>query len=200
MSRPTVPSVSEEWYRELAVTQPGDDKRGWPLLILLGALGSAFGRLHDVVRDTNAGLGWTGPLDPARCPGWALPWLAQFAGVKLTPGMAEAQQRAQITAPPAYERGTRAGMTAAVQATLTGTKSVTILERASGDPYALTVVVRTSETPDTAAAQAAALAQKPIGLILTFVVSNAPIYDEATRTYDGVTSATYDAATIADVT
>jgi hypothetical protein len=186
--RPNVPDVAERWYDELKVTQPGDEGRGWPLLKILGACGSAFGRLHDVVRDTDAGLGWTMLLDPARCPGWALPWLAQFAGVKLVKTATEAEQRAQITAPPSFERGTKVGMQKAVAATLTGAKSVTVLERVGGDPYGLTVIVRTSETPNPAAAQAAAMSQKPIGLLLTFVVSDVTVVDALTGSVDAQTN------------
>jgi hypothetical protein len=78
-------------------------------------------------------------------------------------------------------------MQAAVAATLTGSQSVSVLERVGGDPYALTVVVRTSETPDSAATLAAAMTQKPIGLILTLVVSNATIIDSLTGTIDALT-------------
>jgi hypothetical protein len=196
--RPTVPDVAERWYQELAVTQPGDDERDWPLLKILGACGSAFGRLHDVVRDTDAGLGWTMLLDPARCPGWALPWLAQFAGVKLVTGSSEAQQRAQITAPPAFNRGTRSGMQAAVAATLTGTKQVRVVERADGDPYRLAVITA-PESPDTAATARAAAAQKPIGLLLNMYVSTTPLLMEYTRPLSAVI-ATIGTATVADVT
>lgn len=199
MARPTVPAVAEQWYGELAVTQPADEQNGWPLLKLLGALGTTFGRLHDIVRDADDGPGWSSVLDPARAPVWALPWLAQFAGVRLTPGLTETQQRAQITTPPPFERGSRQAMIDTVAATLTGTKLVRVLERVGGDAYALTVITRTSETPNAAAAEAAARSQKPIGLILTFLVSDAPLIDEGTRTIDAGT-ATIDAAVLADVT
>lgn len=189
MPRPTVPAVAENLYAELVVSEPGDAQRDWPLLKLLGAVGTTMGRLAEIVRDTDDGLGWTSVLDPDRAPAWALPWLAQFAGVRARVDAApdEATKRALITAPPAFLRGTRAGMTAAVAATLTGSKTVTVLERVGGDPYALTVIVRTSETPNTAATLAAAMSQKPIGLILTLVVSNATVIDAMTGTIDSLT-------------
>jgi hypothetical protein len=80
MARPAVPAVSETWYDELATTQPGDEARGWPFLIFLGGLGHTFGPLHDLVRDTDEGPGWSILLDPARCPAWALiDFFASFA-------------------------------------------------------------------------------------------------------------------------
>src|SRR4051812_29363271 len=105
MPRPTVPQVAEHLYEELAVSQPGDEGRGWPLLILLGALGKALGPPHDLVRDSEDGPGYSALMDPGRTPVWALPYTAQFAGVRLTPGITEAEQRAEITSPPAFQRG-----------------------------------------------------------------------------------------------
>lgn len=198
MARPTVPAVTEHWYDELKTTQPGDEGRDWPFLKLLGGMGAAFGPLHDIVRDTADGPGWTILFDPARCPAWALPWLAQFAGVQLPEGITEAEQRQRIVSPPAFERGTLAGMRAAVSATLTGTRFVRILER-NGTPYQLAVVSRTPETPDPAASERAARSQKPAGLILTYVVSDVPIIDEGSGTIDSIPGGvTIDSTTTGD--
>lgn len=198
-SAPVVPAVAETWYDELQVTQPGDPDRGWPLLILLGALGIAFGPLHDIVRDTDAGPGWSQVMDPDRCPGWALPWLAQFAGVRLTASMPESEQRARITSPPAFERGTRAAMRAAATPYLTGTQQVRIIER-DGGAYNVTVITSTSETPDPAVVEAAVRAQKPAGLLLTYLTSDAPLINEGTLNIDDVpASVTIDNAVIGDV-
>lgn len=200
MTPPVIPAVGEIFYRELAQSQPGDEGRSWPMRHLVGAVATAFcHRLFDIVRDSDDGPGWSSLMDPARCPDWALPWLAQFAGVRLANGLTADQQRAQIATPPPFLRGTRQAMIDMVADTLTGTKTVRVLERVGGDAYALTIATRTSETPDAASAEAAARAQKPIGLILTFVVSDEPLIDEGTRAIDAGT-ATIDAATLADVT
>ncbi len=199
MSRPEVPAAAEVLYAELAVSQPGDDTRGWPLLILLGGIGHALEpRLYDLVRDTDDVPGWTSALSPADAPSWVLAWLAQFAGVRLTPGATEEQQREQITSPPAFERGTAAAMTAAARGTLTGTQQVRFYERNPG-PYDLLVRTSTAETPDPAATLAALRSQKPAGLILTYIVSDEPLINEGTRTIDASTG-TIDTATLADIT
>ena len=68
--------------------------------------------------------------------------------------------------------------------------------------WTLTVVVRTSECPDPAASERAARSQKASGLVMTFVVTDAPIIDEggAAKTIDSAEVAvTYDNATVADV-
>lgn len=120
MTAPTVLPAATELYRELAVAQPGDEARDWPLLKLLGAAATAFApRLYGLVRDRADGRhGWTWLLDPDETEPWALPYLRQFAGVPTLAGLTEDQQRAQITAPPAFLRGTRKGMAAAIMPTL----------------------------------------------------------------------------------
>jgi hypothetical protein len=201
MTRPAVDDTTEILYDELAVTQPADEDAGWPLLILLAAIAAALGELPGLVRDTDDGPGWTGLMDPDRAPAFALPWLAQLAGVRLTTGLPEAEQRAQISAPPAFQRGTPAAMRAAVQNTLTGSRFVDVLERVSGDPYAIEVVVLTGETPDPAASEAAARSQKPAGLILTFTINTGAIINQGSLPIDSVTAGvTIDAATLGDVT
>jgi hypothetical protein len=188
VTRPVVPAVSELLYDELGVTQPGDDTRDWPFLIFLGAVGHALGELHDLVRDTPDGSGWSALLDPDRCPAWALPWLAQFAGVRLTPGLTDSEWRAQITSPPAFRRGTPLGLRDEVQRELTATKAFTLTERYTS-PYTLLAVSYTAETPDPAAAQAAAERQKAAGLILTYRVDPGWSVGQMETAYAGQTLA-----------
>lgn len=95
-------------------------------------------------------------------------------------------------------RGTRRAMLDAVRDTLTGTRYVNILERVGGNAYALTLVTRPSETPDSALTYAAALAQKPLGMALTHTLTESPLIDEGSKTIDTGT-ATIDTATISDV-
>jgi hypothetical protein len=200
MTRPAVPAVTDTWYDELGVSQPADEHLGWPFLIFLAGLGAAFGPLHDIVRDTDEGPGWSSVMDPTRCPGWALPWLAQFAGVNLTPGLSEDEWRAQITSPPAFERGTPAAIRSAVQRHLTGNHTVSIIER-DGSPWRLTVITYTSETVDAGAAERAARSQKPVGLVLTYRVDPGWSVGDLEAVYAGRTIADVEAefATVGDV-
>jgi hypothetical protein len=83
-------------------------------------------------------------------------------------------------------------MTAAIRRTLTGTRYVFLKER-EGSPYRVTAVTRTAETPDVAATLAAALSQKPAGLILTLSSTAVRTWlevDTAGGTWAGV-AATY---------
>jgi hypothetical protein len=165
----TAPAVTEHWLDEFGVVQPGDDQAGSPLRTLLGGMGIAFGPLHDLVRESDEGPGWSQLLDAARAPSWALPWLAQLAGVTLTPGAPADGWREEITSPPAFRRGTPDAIVDATRRTLTGDQRVTLRER-DGGPWQITVITYTAQTPDPAAAERAARSQKPAGLLMTFRV------------------------------
>lgn len=207
MPEPTLSLTGEFLWDEVGVAQLGDDTRGWPARILVGAVAKALGPLFDIVRDTDDGPGWSAVLDPNRIVAMlpetvaqrVLRWLGQFAGQSFPEGMTAAAMAAQIGTPAAFERGTPAGMAQAVAHTLTGNEYVFYRER-EGSPYRVTVVTRTSETPDPAATFAAARTQKPAGLILTHVITDVRTYLEVGtaggNTYAGAaaTYGTYAAA------
>jgi hypothetical protein len=192
MARPTVPDVAEQLYDELGVSQPADESLDWPFLILLAGIASAMGELPSIVRDTDDGPGWSAVLDPPRAPVWALPWLAQFAGVRLTPGLTDDEHRAEITSPPAFQRGTPAAMIATAARYLTGTKLVVFRER-DGSAYRVSISTRTAETPDPAVVEAALRRQKPAGLILAYSVADGPTWPEPTSTWATATGTWQDA-------
>jgi len=158
-------SFAATLYDSMAPLAAQDSIYNWSLLILCNAIGQMYQLVDDWVRDQPAGLGWTILLDLNRCPTYALAWLGQFVGVRIPAGLTDAQQRAWILSTPGWKRGTPAAMVAAVQATLTGTKSVTLVER-DGDPYNLTVKTLTAETPNPTATANAIASQKPAGLVL----------------------------------
>jgi hypothetical protein len=130
-------------------------------------------------------------LDPEACPAWALPWLAQLAGVTLTGSMTEDEQRAAIHELAAQTRGTRAIIRAAAARYLTGSKEVVFRERDGGNPYALEVVTRTGETPDPALVEAAIRAQIPAAIILDFHPIVGWDYQEWTETAAASSDPTY---------
>lgn len=164
-------SFASTLYVALAPLAQQDDDYGWSLLILLNAIGTMFQELDDVERDTVDGPGWSPLLDLDRCPDYALPWLAQFVGVRVLPDSTAAQQRARILATDGWRRGTPAAIVGATKATLTGTQSVVIRERdvsGADPPYTLIVRTLTSETPNATSTLNAILAQKPAGIVLDY--------------------------------
>jgi hypothetical protein len=127
-------------------------------------------------------------FDPNNCPVEALAWLGQFVGVPLenrsvleADAPYYARQRSRIAAHIGFSRGTPAAMRAVLAPLLTGNQTVFFKER-DGDPYTLTVVTRTSETPDAVAARRALLTQKPAGIILNYTTANTRTFAETTAT------------------
>lgn len=185
---PAIPAVSETWYQELAVAQPRDADRGYPLLILLGAFGAAFGPLHDLVRDSDDGVGWSALWDPDRCPAWALPWAAMTLGVELPPGSSEAEQRALLADPPQFKRCTRSAFEDAITATLDAPEQLTVYER-EGTPRRVVAITYTPQTPDPDATLAAAESQTPLHAFLDMRVYDGWDYRQLGAAYSGQTYA-----------
>lgn len=114
----------------------------------------------------------------------------------------EARARQLIKETGGFLRGTPRAMRGVVEPTLTGAKRVRIVERPNGHAYRLLVLTAPSETPDEAATEAAAITQKPAGLVMTYIAAETPIIDEADAdlTIDGVGAAlAIDAVALADV-
>lgn len=167
-------SFAARLYVMLAPVARNDEETGWSLLILCNAIGEMFQLLDDWLRDTPDGPGWSILLDLDRSPPEALPWLAQFVGVRLLAGSTAAEQRTRIASTDGFRRGTPAAMRAAAEATLTGSRTVVFRER-NGDPaitpdyaYYLDVTTYDDQTPDPAATELALLAQKPGGIVLRY--------------------------------
>lgn len=150
MSVPVPKSVAKEILDNLApmLYADGDSPQNGALQIYVGGLSEPlFQEIEDYVSDdpTTGAIGYSAWVDINRAPDAALPWLAQFVGVKLSGGTA-AQQRQQIKDLANFKRGTLAAMKTAAQNFLTGTKVVIIRERFGG-AYLLNVVTYLSQTP-----------------------------------------------------
>lgn len=126
--------------------------------------------IETLIRDTDDGKpGWSSIVDLDRATTDGLSWLAQFVGVVARDGLSDSAQRSWIRAQAGQSRGTLQSIIAAAQLSLTGTKQVIVRERFGG-AYNLTIITRTSETPNSAQTLADILTQKPAGIILTYTV------------------------------
>lgn len=192
-------TAADRFYSRLEPIAGPDPENGLALQGLVAALAGPGQIIDDVVRDSDTHEAWSMVLDPDFSPEWVLPWLAQFPGVRLLPADTVQEQRDRIRQAAGFYRGTVRAIREATQRTLIGTKGVQVLTRASGDRWAMTVITRTSETPDAVVAERDARSQKPVGVVLTFVTTDEPIIDEFTRTIDSIT-AVIDSLTVADVT
>ena len=131
--------------------------------------------------------GWSSLLDPANCPALFLPFLAQFVGAVVPIGLDEDTARAKIEGESAQHRGTTPAVEAAVQRNLTGSQSVTVVERidASGNPnaYWFVVVVRPEEVIDAQALIADVNSVKPGGVQWTLVQVDGFTWSQAIHTW-----------------
>lgn len=196
-------TAADDYYQRLGPLVETDPENGYAVLALADALTSPLGVVHQLVQATDTHEPWALLLDVDNVPEELLPWLAQPAGVRLRPGDTVSQQRARVKAAAGRYAGTDQAMKDEVALTLTSRDPARVMVL-HPSRWTMTVVTRTSDTPDSAASQAAALEQVPGGTILTFVVSDDPIVDEAgvARTIDAIGSAgtTIDATMLADWT
>jgi hypothetical protein len=131
---PVLKSFAQRIYDDLAPLAAMDAGTGYDLAAYVGALGEAFQIVDDLARDQvlaggKIAPGWSQAVDITRCPPNALPWLAQFVGVVVPPSLSDSDTRNYILNAGGWKRGTAASMTAAVQALLTGNKTVIFSER-----------------------------------------------------------------------
>jgi Phage tail protein (Tail_P2_I) len=166
-AEPTLATIAERLRDRTAPLAPDDAAYGFAHAYLCGALGEILREVAEAF-DPDGDIPPIAPLlDPELCPEWALPWLAQFVGVAIPQGATEAQARNLITQALGFRRGTRAAFEAALDAL--GIETAYFRERANGDPYALEIVVPTSELPsDPSVVLPALMSQKPGGIVLTY--------------------------------
>ncbi len=200
--------LAAEVAHELAPLLVKDDENGNVGSHFIAVLTAPIEVIAEAVReDDDDRPGFSLFLDIETCPPEFLPWLLQLKGVRATPGLSEEAARDEGRKAEGLRRGTMtgpAGVGSMEKAAARHTASqdpalVRVLDRVGGDPYATTVITRTSDTPDPAQTLADILSDKVIGEVLTHVISDAPIIDEGTLTIDAATG-DIDTATLADIT
>lgn len=119
------------------------------LEIYLRAVGSMFATVEQLTEGGEDGL-WS-LFDPDLCPAFALPYLAQYVGEILPVGISEPAAREWIKDAPNQRRGTVMSIVRVAQRSLTGERTVQIIERAgvggTDDPDRIIIHTYTSETP-----------------------------------------------------
>jgi hypothetical protein len=180
MSAPATSPFGDRLQERTRPLAPDDAAYGFAHAILCEALSKPFLQVQEVF-DPEGDLPPLAPLlDPALCPDWALPWLAQMVGIVIPTGATPDAARSLIVSVGGFRRGTPAAITAAAGFYLTGTKTVYFRERDGGSAYRLEVVTLTAETPNPAQTQAAILASKPAGIILSYRTVDSWDYQQMT--------------------
>ena len=165
----------------------------------IGALGSMFDPLYGIVLDTPAAdptqtdvPGWGQIFDVDACPTPYLPYLGQFVGVALPPGIADADARTMIRNEAGMQRGLVSAMLAAATRILGPGFALTYYERTgpSGpDPYQFQLFIVGTVPP--AAVQAAVIAAvgfvKPGGIKVNYYFTDGIPWDLLTGHWDAET-------------
>lgn len=116
--------------------------------------------------------GWSKLLSYIDCPDEFLPYLAQFNGTAVPVGLDATTARTKILAESAQHRGTTMSIASAAQRNLSGSQSITILERTDEEgpnAYWFFVIVRPEEVVSAPQLIADVNATKPGGVQWTLV-------------------------------
>jgi hypothetical protein len=170
---PPIPTFSQALIKLLQPMFYADAANGNALSTYLSSMGdSLFQILQDWSSDTTdvpPKPGYSILVDSTRVPDVAVPWLAQFVGLVISDSLPPSQQHSMLNGLGAWKRGTVAALQAAPLPWLTGSQTVLVKERDTS-AYHLQVTTYASETTNSTAVAAALQANKPAGLVLTYVL------------------------------
>ncbi len=187
--------LAAEVAHELAPLLVKDEANGDVGRHFIAVLTAPIEVIAEAVReDDDDRPGFSLFMDIETCRIEFLPWLIQLRGVKATPGLSEEAARDEGRKAEGLRRGTMtgpAGVGSMEKAAARHTASqdpalVRVFDRVGNDPYATTVVTRTSDTPDPAQTLADILSDKVIGEVVQHVVSDAALWLDGALSWDAV--------------
>lgn len=169
MPAPTLGSVGAELLGQTETLAYDDENNGYIFHHLCEAIGRMWQDVADLTEEDDDGNpGWSALVDVSRTPAYALPWLAQVAGVRLTQGGSEAVHREEVERADGQKRGRPSAILRAAKRNLTGTQTVFMFERDNDSAWQLRVATLTSETPDPGQTEEDIRKAVPIGIVLTY--------------------------------
>lgn len=176
-----------------------DAANGWVLAHLCEAIGRMRQAVSDLVRDSDDGPGWSPLTDVDRAPGAdqeidGLPFVAQLAGVQLTPGLNDTDRRAAILRRDGFHRGRPDAIVSFAERYTDGTPgAVQIRERYNpalglgvDAPYYGRIIIKRSRLlpgVDTVDLARRVLARVPAGLIYDVLITDDLDWDEVRAAY-----------------
>jgi hypothetical protein len=170
--------TGERLYGALEPLAIKDEENGFVLAKLCAGLAAMVDPIAEVVRDQEDETpGWAILFQIAtKAPVRWLEWVAQFVGVKLTGAPSVEVERSWIETPIGFQRCSEAALRAAVQATLTGTKTIYVQRFYNKEAFQVHVTVLTAECASEEITEHAALSQIPAWENLTFRVVEGGTY------------------------
>ena len=183
MTRPVVHAGVEQIYRLLPdFMRDADLGSDYLTLRYLAGAGVPTIKALDLLTIADANTSVTGTCEmanPLAIPRAYLRWLGWLVGID-TSSLAESEIRSAISdAALTQRRGSLSALRTVIARTLTGSKSMRIYINPTGnDPYLISIVTQTDQTPDGAATLAAAVLEKPAGMHLTLTIVDGGTYGE----------------------
>ncbi len=188
MTRPVVHPTAEQAYRLFPdYMRAHDIGTDWMLLRFIAAAATPLDRAGEFLAIADPDTSVTGTceiVNAAAAPRRYLPWLGWLVGID-TAALPDPDVRAAIlNSTETQRRGSMNALRTAIARTLTGSKSVRIYWNITGtDPYLLSVLTLTAETPDAGATLAAAWTEKPAGIALELNTVAGSIWNEVVAEY-----------------
>jgi hypothetical protein len=145
---------------------------------LVDALSSGVDAAAEIVGMETAPYPTVFNLDTTAYPSF----VGAATGTPVPGGLSLEGQREYVRERPNARRGTPRAIRAAVRATLRGSRRVQLVER-DGTPDHVRVQVYNSEVSDLTATTAAAMSQKPVGLLLAVEVLSGATYAHMTTAH-----------------
>lgn len=178
----------DELFDALGPLAVGEDNSNPGVVRFLStAVGRMFGETEFYARARADGTqGWSVIFDIDQTSDDGLDFLAYVAGVSVPAAADAATKRALIKRSPARDRGTLTSIVLAAKEQLTGEKFLRVIER-DGNAYRLSIYARTAQVPDAGKLSDAIKSQKPAGIKLNLVITEATTYNELNSTYDALT-------------
>ena len=193
-------TAADRFYGRLEPLAYADAENDFTLQNLCDALMAPVA-ITELARDSDTHIAWGKLRDPDECPEQLLDWLAVDQGVILpASAITAAEKRSRIEQAAGRYRGTQRAWKEEIQRALTGTKTVRLATFVDGDRWKVTIITDPAETPDPAAVDRTARAQKPNGVLLTYMTEADAIIDEGEQIIDNVPDAVIiDTVTVADI-
>ena len=205
MTRPVVHAAAEQVYRLLPdFIRAADETTDYAALRLVGGLSVTLERANELLTlaDPDTSLSGTCELVNAQAiPRSWLPWLGWLVGIDVASQPVEYARDIVAGAGESQRRGSRNAIKAAVTRTLSSpTPAPRVWANLSGtDPYLISVVTNTAQTPDEPATLLAAETEKPAGMVLELQTVVGAVVLELEAAFVTIPDLVAEFATVADI-
>lgn len=205
MTRPVVGTAAEQVYRLLPdYVRNADEVTDWTTLRVTAAAAVGLDKAADFLTMVDPDTSVSGTCELANAdviPRTWLPWLGWLVGVDVAAIPVAYARESVRDASTSQVRGSRNAIKAAVARTLSSpAPAPRVWANLSGtDPYLISVVTNTAQTPDEPATLLAATGEKPAGMLLELQVLTGAVIVELEYAFPNIPLLEAEFATVADL-